>query len=155
MWLLDVDGVLNAVTDVDPPTWPRWELSQARAFPIRWSPDVLDRITALVDAGAVEVRWLTTWSGAITQLPFTAGHGWPLAGEADLEDPEVRWWKLAVARQTHQPGRRMVWTDDDIAVVPAARAWADAAPEVLALSPDPAVGLTPADLDRIEDFLRG
>lgn len=158
VWLMDVDGVLNAVADADPPTWDRWAVEVAEGYSIRFSPELLDRVSRLVDAREVEVRWLTTWWDRIPALPFRSWHGYPVAcTEEDLAASRFgdSWWKLAVAQRLHEPGRRLVWTDDDIALDPSALEWAAAHPEVLAISPEPGVGLTPADVDRVEAFLRG
>ena len=62
--LLDVDGVLNAVTPrPDPDVWPDWREGTAsaagRTWPIRWSPSVVDAVAGW--RGAAEVQWLTTW----------------------------------------------------------------------------------------------
>jgi hypothetical protein len=64
--LLDVDGVLNAVTPQgDPAIWPDWQYGQARAggrrWPIAWSPTVTGTIRRWHAAGLADVRWLTTW----------------------------------------------------------------------------------------------
>jgi hypothetical protein len=66
LWLLDVDGVLNAVTPrPDRSVWPDWEqgyaTAEGRRWPITFSPSVARTITRLHRTGTVEVRWLTTW----------------------------------------------------------------------------------------------
>ncbi len=64
--LLDVDGVLNAVTrQGDPAVWPDWQYGRARAggrrWPIAWSPTVTGTIRRWQVTGLADVRWLTTW----------------------------------------------------------------------------------------------
>ena len=59
---------------------------------------------------------------------------------------------MAVAPE--EPGRRIVWIDDDLAeqaddVVE----WLGANPHVLVVAPDLFVGLTHAELDRVEAWL--
>lgn len=68
LWLLDVDGVLNAVAPTsEGRDWPRWQRGFARtdgrrrAWPISWSPDVISQLLAWRAARRVEVAWLTTW----------------------------------------------------------------------------------------------
>lgn len=68
LWLLDVDGVLNAVAiEPDHGIWPRWQRGVARTdggtrtWPITWAPAVVDQLTELFDGGRVEITWLTTW----------------------------------------------------------------------------------------------
>jgi hypothetical protein len=74
VWLLDIDGVLNAVArEPDRSVWPDWQQGSAEAggvsWPIRFSPSVSRAIRRLHEQGLVEVRWLTTWrSDANNQL---------------------------------------------------------------------------------------
>ncbi len=67
LWLLDVDGVLNAITRrPDPGVWGDWRHGRATAdgvaWPIWWSPSLTAGISRLHSRGLVEVRWLTTWA---------------------------------------------------------------------------------------------
>ena len=62
--LLDVDGVLNAVTAApDPAVWPDWAQGTAsaagRTWPIHWSPSVVAAVLRWREAA--DVQWLTTW----------------------------------------------------------------------------------------------
>ncbi len=64
--LLDVDGVINAVSGRgDPSVWQDWRSGRARAggrtWPILWSPTVTGTIRRWHATGLAEVRWLTTW----------------------------------------------------------------------------------------------
>lgn len=65
--LLDVDGVLNALTDdgEHEDAWPQWCRGRAQAdgtsWPILWAPDVVTHLRSWHDAGLVEMQWLTTW----------------------------------------------------------------------------------------------
>lgn len=68
LWLLDVDGVLNAVAiEPDYQVWPRWQRGLARtdgltrAWPIQWAPDVVEHLLRWHAEGRVEIAWLTTW----------------------------------------------------------------------------------------------
>ena len=66
LWLLDVDGVLNAVTRwPDRSAWSDWASGSAATgayrWPIWWSPTVTATVAELHATGVVEVRWLTTW----------------------------------------------------------------------------------------------
>jgi hypothetical protein len=66
------------------------------------------------------------------------------------------WWKLAAARAVAEaePGRRIVWIDDDLAD-PAddTSEWLAAHGQVLVVAPDLVAGLTHAELDRVEAWL--
>jgi hypothetical protein len=64
--LLDVDGVLNAVTAYgDPAVWSDWRYGAAsadgRRWPITWSPTVAASVRRWQETGLADVRWLTTW----------------------------------------------------------------------------------------------
>ncbi len=185
--LLDVDGVLNALgDDADAlATWPVWRSGWARAdgrrWPIRWVPDVVERLRGWHDTGRVEVQWLTTWGHeANDELRHLVGMPeLAVAGTYDDEDlqgsPEVdaglahaavapaapdplsgRWWKYDVVKRLReqQPERRLVWVDDELhhPASPFVR-WARQH-DVLAVGPDPRTGLSPRDLETIEGALR-
>lgn len=177
--LLDVDGVLNALGRPLPDTWPTWRTGTAvalgRPYVIAYSPDAVRRLLALHETGAAEVQWLTTWGHAantslrrLLSMPelavaATFGAEAPTAGGAALADvtpaaPDAltgRWWKFDAVRQllATWPGRRLVWLDDDLAGEPDIAAWTRGQTDALLIAPDPRVGLTPADLDRVEAFL--
>jgi hypothetical protein len=181
--LLDVDGVLNAVplwggSDA----WPDWRTGRAaaegREFPITWSPTVVQAVRAWRERA--DVQWLTTWGHSansslrhLLELPEL-----PVAGTYDDEDraagdPDAtgpthaavapaapdrltgRWWKFDVVRRLvrSEPGRPLVWLDDDLAGQSDVRAWMRAETDCLLVAPDPASGLTAGQLAAVEDFL--
>lgn len=160
IWLLDVDGVLNALHR-DP---LRHTIFRANnGLQIAYDPEVLARIIQMHHDEHVEIRWLTTWEDeANTHL--TAQFEWPLlelAGNRDFElDRTLQWWKAPIAKTYVDEGRRVVWTDDDIG--PAFRQgeieWVkdvDIPEQLLMISPDPDVGLEMRHLDMIERWLHG
>jgi hypothetical protein len=67
LWLLDVDGVLNAVAS-QPRGWAQWRHGEAVAdgvpWPIRYAPALMRAIRRLHEHRLVECRWLTTWGDA-------------------------------------------------------------------------------------------
>lgn len=159
VWLLDVDGVLNA-------TRPGWGEApdQGEAFvngacySLRWAPALTRRIGALVVSGAVEVRWATTWVDHIMQverllrLPRidTAFRG------VTTDEDEAVERKLQAALDVVETERRpLIWTDDD--AIPDSgevlNRLLDGGVPVLLLSPSTGHGLQPDDLDAIDDFL--
>lgn len=175
--LLDVDGVLNALVrpdSADPQQGRATAL--ARTWPIRWSPDV---VAAVRDwTVRADVEWLTTWADAangdlrtllgLPELPVAgrpdgaagatsrAGHD-SLAG-VTAAAPDLltgRWWKLDVVRDrlAREPDRRLVWLDDDLGPQPDVQDWVRAHAECLLVAPDPAVGLSAADLEAVDRFL--
>lgn len=64
VWLLDVDGGINA----NRPGWNGpsrksqvWSDTDQMSYFARWAPALIDRIRPLHESGAVAVRWCTTW----------------------------------------------------------------------------------------------
>ena len=191
LWLLDVDGVLNAVAlQPDYEVWTQWRRGVARtdyrtrAWPIQWAPAVVEALCSCRACGRVEITWLTTWASdandelaTLLGMPLLPVAGAPprrvrpspqsvAAGEAsgthavvagaDAEDPLTgRWWKFDVVRRLagDNPRRRLVWTDDDLAIEPEVMAWMRAHTSSLLIAPDPRHGLTPAHLQAIDQFL--
>jgi hypothetical protein len=160
VWLMDVDGVLNASR----PGWggpPQrrlvWSPTDQASYPMRWAPDLIDRIRSLHVGGKVEIRWCTTWcpdAGELERL-------WrlPELERALVADPMPRGaasWplKLAAAQAVLADGRRLIWTDDE--ALPKAGETRDeltAGGLALLIAPRPRHGLRPDDLDRIEAFV--
>ena len=162
--LLDVDGVLNAVQFDLPAGWRRGTFN---GFVLSWDPTVTARLRDLHESGRVELQWLTTWTENADKLlaePMGLPRGLRTHDREDVLptgfEGERRgiwgWWKLAVARAVAEaePGRRIVWIDDDL-VEPAADTseWLAANGQVLVVAPDFQRGLTHEELDRIEAWL--
>jgi hypothetical protein len=157
VWLLDVDGVINA-------TKPGWGAApcQATAYAdgagwrMRWAPALIDRIRALIDAEAVEVRWCTTWCPWAGQLEDM----WRLpqlerAFREPINGPAAAVAKLAAARQVLAEGRRLIWTDDQ--EVPTCGPLYDeltADGRGLLIRPSSRRGLQPEDMSKIEMFCK-
>ena len=181
--LLDVDGVLNALArPPDPRAWPDWELGQAvadgRSWPIAWSPSVASAVRSWRDRA--DVQWLTTWGHNandqlrtlldLPELPVAGTHrdGPVPQGESD-DAPQAhasiapaapdeltgRWWKFDVVRHLvrTQPGRRLVWIDDDLAVEGEVGDWMAREADCLLVVPSPLTGLVAADLAAVEAYL--
>lgn len=168
VWLLDIDGVLNAVTSAGrkPPhhVWPARDWIRTHANDsrgARWSMTIAQPVIAFVrkvhEEGLAEIRWHTTWQEAANSLN---GIGLPVLPVQ--EAPEFihlgdydRWWKLpAVWRVLTDEGRRVLWTDDD-----ADWELRDEQKSSLAeagcriISPDTYTGLTPKHLRLIGEYL--
>ncbi len=159
IWLLDVDGVLNAV--MDPATIPdEYTAVNNHDYAIVYRQSVVDRIASLHESGRVEVRWLTTWMHRANTL--ARGIGLP---EFAVEgDPEVwierpgTWWKSTVAQRIDAecPAAPLIWTDDDLdySVGRGEVDWlAGRVTPTLAITTDWRIGLSDYDMDRIESFL--
>lgn len=160
VWLLDVDGVLNA----DRPGWgaPARQGHVPLAgfyYRLRWSPGLVERVTALHESGSVEIRWATTWVDHIElverllRLPAFAS---AFRGLGQLPAYKAPLRKLDAALGVVEVERRpLVWTDDD--AIPGGGEARDrlelAGVPVMFIVPDPRTGLQPEDLDAIEEFI--
>ena len=159
--LLDVDGVLNAVQVELPDGWRRGTYN---GFVLSWDPTVTARLRDLHESGRVELQWLTTWTENADKLlaePMGLPRGLRThsrddvlpTGFAGLFRGLSGWWKLAAARAVAEaePGRRIVWIDDDLAEqAEDTSEWLAANGQVLVVAPDFFVGLTHEQLDEIE-----
>ncbi|MGX6604830.1 hypothetical protein ACWKSP_22280 [Micromonosporaceae bacterium Da 78-11] len=158
VWLLDVDGVINASRPgwgAAPTAKQVWSSSSHREFRIRWAPALLNRIRRIHAAGLAEIRWCTTWCAdadaleAALGLPhFTRAFTDPINGRV------AAMAKLAAASQVLAEGRRLVWTDDTETPTEGElyeRLTFDG--KALLIAPHPSRGLQPDDLDRIDAFL--
>lgn len=162
VWLLDVDGVINATR----PGWggpPRrshvWSSADNTSYVLRWSPALIDRIRTLHGSGTLEARWCTTWCPEAERLEEL----WRLpelvrALHADPMPRGAQCWplKLAAARAILAEGRRLIWTDDEALPPPGPdRDELTADNRALLIAPRPSRGLQPEDLDHIERFAAG
>jgi hypothetical protein len=103
------------------------------------------------------VLWLTTWAER-AQLHLEPLLGLPelaLAGPAPSDVP-WRWWKHDVVEAFwNEDARPFVWIDDDLPLFTEADDWVRGLPRdlVLAIAPDPVVGLTLEHLDEVHRFV--
>jgi hypothetical protein len=162
--LLDVDGVLNAMRWELP---PGWEQGTFNGYVLSWDPGITARLRGLHESGRVEIQWLTTWAtnadrllaeplGLPRGLRERSGGRTAPTGFAGRHGGRSGWWKLAAAREVaeQEPGRRIVWIDDDLAEQATETAkWLSAHPHVLVVAPDVFTGLTHAQLDAVEAWL--
>jgi hypothetical protein len=181
--LLDVDGVLNILSDDDAPA--SWDLvrkgratAEGSSYPITWAPDVVEAIKGWLDAGA-DVQWLTTWGHdanrslrellGLPELPVAGTYDHEPAGVPDDDGPSHaavapaapdpltgQWWKYDVVQRIlrEQPKRTVIWIDDELLRAQEFRRWADEHPHVHAIGPDGDLGLTADDLAAVEELLR-
>lgn len=180
--LLDVDGVLNAITPrPDLEVWPDWRSGHSEADGVRWrirfSPTVIGRLRGWHEQQLVELSWLTTWGHnangelrGLLGLPKLAVAGTPddkgsasdldaasLAGTTAAAPDELtgQWWKLDVVRRirSEQPDRSLLWVDDELRGQ--ANPFADwaAAAGIVAVGPKPEHGLTASDLEFLQTAL--
>jgi hypothetical protein len=178
LWLLDVDGVLNALVDrlADTPygadsDWLRFHQCSRTGllYPIVANRRVLESVRSAHEGGRVEVRWLTTWEVNDDYVALAEALGLPQF-EVEARPTEFTplgmldhgmWWKLpAVERALERAlDRPVLWTDDEVGLRTPAMRWrrhqAEVRPDLMIIAPDLQVGLTPDHLVQIDDFLTG
>lgn len=164
--LLDVDGVLNAVTRFpDSDQWTDWCTKKCMGYNITYSPTVGQRLLALAQRPGVELIWLTTWEHNANRW-IGPLFGWPTFPVLDRHDihegtsgllvADQTWWKYVEARALYEADEvPFVWVDDDLVwnwdgAVDWVKSLNDAA---LAISPGTSYGLTPTLVDEVEKFV--
>lgn len=156
--LLDVDGVLNAVTrDPDPSQWGDWQTEVVRGFTITFSRSVGAALTRLAETPGVEIQWLTTWA-EMANDHISPLVGIPICTVAGAPPwREVEWWKLVVARDLYEADSTpFVWIDDDLGSQSddGASRWVQSLNgRALGIRPDTRKGLTPRLLSEVEQFV--
>lgn len=173
LWLLDFDGVLNAISQRgDRNVWDDWNAADitvpdGNTFPLLRSPSVVAVVNDAVDAG-VDVVWLTTWRDESQLLPKVIDGlpDLPWWGERDLErlghrlDPEhvhAQRWKAQVARAMVPDGVPLLWTDDnlDYGILRAEdRAWLRRRPGgSTVIAPNESIGLSKKNVRAIREWI--
>jgi hypothetical protein len=166
VWLLDIDGVINALDHLGPPNrdWPAssWRLVEAEsAHQIRWpivaAQPVLDFIELVHATGRAEIRWHTSWQEFAVNVSRSLGlPEFPLQPAPEFDEPvSLTWWKLPAAQRVLAEGRSLIWTDDDFRqeLTRIERRRLKACGRALLLCPNTMTGLRQRHLKRIEDFL--
>lgn len=158
---LDVDGVINAVTSEVPDWgWDAYRSERINGYPITWSPDLIDVLNDVATTPGVGVYWLTTWChDAPEKLAWAIGlHGerWPVVGyEHWRRATGLPWWKhLAIVEHLDGFHGPVLWVDDDHGADGACIAWLAGQPQILAMAPNPMVGITRHEAQIIRRFAR-
>lgn len=157
IWLLDVDGVINA-------TKPGWSeapfrdtaTSDGREYVIRWAPSLMNRIRHLAATRAVEIRWCTTWCADAHELENI--FKLPTLGRAFTQSvttrEEAKDAKLAAVNDALTTGRRVIWTDDiEVPLFGDLFAGFIDAGKLLLIAPNARQGISPEEMDVIEKFI--
>jgi hypothetical protein len=171
VWLLDIDGVLNAMsTNLATHVWRQedWVIGEAQGGNNIWKiavrRQVCDFIREVHEKDLAEIRWHSTWQhqaenvAKLLDLPTFPVHPAPefRHGHWASSSFDGTWWKLAGAeRVLLEEDRPLVWTDDDIdyyledAKLTSLREFSQA----LLVCPDHKCGLVQKELDKIRKFL--
>jgi hypothetical protein len=165
LWLLDIDGVINACNRHRPiGTWPGYDnwikknvVNSQGSWPILAAKPVLDFITYVHDSGLAEIRWHTTWQEEA--LDFGDQFGLPTFNiqpcpEA-VKNGTMYWWKFPAVQRELSVGRRVLWTDDDITIrlTPTSRRLLEVSTQLKMIVPKTHTGLSPDNLVDITYFL--
>jgi hypothetical protein len=152
IWLLDVDGVLNASkAGWSAPPFSGRAYYKGNSFKMRWSPKLMERIRQVHAQPSVTILWATTWCGYTEQLEQlfklpALGSAWSMRMNK-LE-------KEAAAELVVESGKRLIWTDDEF--VPSSGPLYDKLKDnSLLIKPKPGRGLRPEHLDLIDAFVLG
>jgi hypothetical protein len=151
VWLLDVDGVINA-SKAGWSAAPRsgWAYSKGVGYRMRWAPALIERIRKVHLEGSVEILWATTWVGdtdglqRLFRLPeFNS------ARSQSMSTP----YKRMAAEDVVDSGRQLIWTDDE--AIPTVGGLYDKLvdAESLLIAPKPNRGLRPEHLDMIDEYV--
>jgi hypothetical protein len=158
IWLLDLDGVLNAHAERgDRHAWPAevWRRDEVRGWPMLVAQPVIDFVRAVHDQGRAEIRWHTTWQHHAQD--FADRFGLPrfaIVDAPEFEYPDDGFWKLPAIVRAVDEGRPLVWTDDDaMGLRPARRLELAERVPLLVIAPPLHVGLCPRHLRQIDRFL--
>lgn len=157
VWLLDVDGVINA-------TRPGWSEAPHNAtvsvFKIRWAPSLLRHIRALQRSGLVDIMWSSTWCSYPLELQdLQRALRLELPRAFGDRPPSKTWGELKAHAVVDAlgAGHRVIWTDDS--EVRAGRqlypaiAEAEEQGRALLIDPRDRHGLQPEHMAAIEAFV--
>lgn len=154
IWLLDVDGVINASkSGWSSAPYSGWAYLEGRGWRMRWAPQLISRIRQAHAQPGVRIVWATSWCGytnqleALFKLPALSS-----ASSTRMEGSD----KYKAALEVVNSGDRLIWTDDEFTP--------DFGPQYdeltrydssLLIRPNPARGLRSTDLDLIDQFVLG
>ncbi|BCY15607.1 hypothetical protein [Actinoplanes sp. L3-i22] len=159
VWLLDVDGVVNAFRAgwyAAPSVVQVYSAADAYDYRIRYEPRLVEAIRRIHVSGQATVTWCTTWCSDAAALEHAFDlPELPRAFNEPVTGTAASQAKLAAAHRVIASGRRLIWTDDVEVDLHAAvcAPWA-ADGRALLISPNATRGLRTEHLHRIERFLQ-
>lgn len=157
---LDVDGVICPFGPAGRSAWgSEWCHADAGLLPVAYAQELVDGLNVLARTPYVRCVWLTSWEDMAAEFLSPAigldGGRWPYL-LADGGGTGEGWWKLTALQadvERNSP-ERLVWIDDQLRFEQEAQEWARfLGARILLVSPDPRVGISPAELDSINSFL--
>lgn len=156
---LDVDGVVCPFGASGKTPWgSSWSLANAGMLEVAFAGELVDGLNRLARLPGLRCVWLTSWEDMAPQYLCPAiglagvRWSWLTAAGAGSGDG---WWKLTALQQdldTSTPDG-IVWIDDQLRYEREAQAWAAFLGErILVISPDPRMGISPAELEAVTAF---
>lgn len=155
---IDVDGVLNAISNGPPPAG--WEDTRVQGYQIRYNPGHGDRLLAIAAETGAELAWCTTWQEqanqyirhlvGLPQLPWV-----PLEpGRAGLKFSEYRSVGAikATALRAWAGDRPVCWLEDEPDAAAELASWS--VPH-LVVRVDESAGLQERHLQKARSWLLG
>jgi hypothetical protein len=157
---LDVDGVVCPFGPEGHTGWGTpWRRADAGLLPVAFAPEVVAGLNRLAATAGLRCVWLTSWEELAPRYLCPAigldGARWPHL-TAEGTGSGDGWWKLqAIQNDVERTGPDAVaWVDDQLAYEAGAQAWARImGHRLLAVSPDPRRGISPAELETLHSFL--
>lgn len=171
IWALDIDGVINAISNKTPNIWSKdkWIVTKANCMGINWpimaATPIIELINEVHSRGLAKVMWHTTWQNEANH-EFAEKLGLPQlevlkATEETLTAAEFQiyreqqhyhdWWKLPAIKRLINEGNRVLWTDDDISIH--VNKIAECFDKSLLICPRTNLGLTPGHAKMIRTYL--
>jgi hypothetical protein len=167
VWLLDLDGVINAASRTFPTdAWPEetWQEVEGEdevglIWPIKAARPVIDFIKGVHESERAEIRWHTTWQEYALNVGRQLGlPDFGVQEAPEYQDPgEEPWWKAPAARRIlAEEGRDLLWTDDDAdsELGRDERTKLASLGRLLIVCPNSRTGLCKKHLRRIDGFLK-
>lgn len=173
IWLLDFDGVINALSSKgDRSVWDRWNSTEITVpdddtYQILWSDDVVELVAYAVDSG-ISVIWLTTWrehtkliSETLTGMPEAL----PWWDESTMEDAGHKLdpckvlgqkWKVQVAQALLPNDANVLWTDDQLPYIlnGTDRGWFARRSGITSyINPQPTIGLSKSQVREVREWI--
>jgi hypothetical protein len=156
---LDVDGVVCPFGASGKTPWGSgWSLANAGMLEVAFAGELVDGLNRLARLPGLRCVWLTSWEDMAPQYLCPAiglaGGRWSWLTAAGVGSGDG-WWKLTALQEdlhTSTPDG-IVWIDDQLRYEREAQAWAAfLGARILVISPDPRVGISPAELEAVTAF---
>jgi len=163
-WLLDIDGVINAVgtAKTREGAWRDWKERTVNGYKLAVA-DAIKNLTWDAYYSDTTILWHTTWQDQANRVANKFGI--PNFDIADAPEHDAwnrfdakAWWKTPTVRRMLDQGHKILWTDDQIDFYASTD---PATSEILEhqnltyICPDALTGLNKTDMEQIRAFIGG